>query len=821
MDPFCLNSWLSNISGGAALLSDPVWIDQVVVDSRRVSSSNALFIALKGQYADGHAYLQDAAERGARYAIVQKGFFAPSSLPKTLTLFYVEEPLRALQQIAKLYRQEKKVKVIAVTGSRGKTLMKDLLVHLLAPLGSNGNTIYGSPESFNSQVGVALSLLRIRKTHTLAVLEAGISESGEMPHLAEMLAPEMALLLNLMPELGAPLSSLETLAQEKMQLLTAVSEAGHVFLPALSCLKPYHKGLRGRVFEWGTACSIGVMPTGQPHHYAVILPGILNPYIMQLPAAYFAELISQALCVAYELGVSSEQLVEQLSLYITESMETQIWRTTQGVTLINSPYCADAQSIASTLRHLKQTPPGSKRFFFLHGLRAPSDLQGTLICLKHAIEKKEVDTVVVCGLAAEKQVGMIHVQDVSEGLQWIAQRAQHGDHVACKGSHQLSLETLTHAFQDRTPYNRCRIDLARIAHNITLLKAKLPQGAQLMVMVKALAYGTEATRMARFLGECGIAFLGVSFVDEGVALKQAGVTQSIFSLYIDPQEVSKAVRFDLHVGVDSLQMVRALERESALQGKKTFVHLHIDTGMRRLGCRVDRALEIAQEIANSAHLSFEGLFSHFVAAEIPEEEAFTEEQFALLTSVYQTLKENGIFPTYVHMGNSSSLVKLPHLVGNMVRVGLALYGLYDGKEEEGSAPFLEALSLHSHIIALHSCLKGESVGYGRRYIASKDELIAVVPLGYFDGISRKWSGKVSFLVRGARVPIVAVCMDYLMLDVTAVNAEVGDPVLIFGEDGHGAKQPLQILAQEGEEIAHALLAQIGPRIPRIFIWRDV
>lgn len=816
MDPFCLNVWLTQYGlKEAAALSDEIWVDQIVVDSRRVSSKSALFVALKGQHADGHAYLQDAARRGARYAIVQKGFIASSSLPETLTLLHVEEPLRALQQIAKLYRQEKKAKVIAVTGSRGKTLMKDLLVHLLE---DGQNRVYGSPESFNSQVGVALSLLRIRHAHTLAVIEAGISKPGEMQHLADMLAPEMALLLNLKPELGSALNNMEALAQEKMQLLTAVSEEGHVFLPLKPCLKPYHTKLRGHMCEWEQT-AIVVEPASQPHHYAITLPGMWTPHIMPLPAAYFAELISQALSVAYQLGVSGPQLFKRLQLYTTELMETQIWRSTQGVTLINSPYCADPQSIASTLRHLEQAPPGSKRFFFLHGLRFPYDLQATLTYLEHALDKQEVDTVVVCGLGVETS-RMIQVQDVQEGLKWIAERTQHGDHVACKGSHQLSLETLTQAFQDRTPYNCCRIDLSRIAHNITLLRSQLTEKTQLMVMVKALAYGTEATRMARFLGECGVTFLGVSFVDEGVALKQAGVTQSIFSLYVAPQEVSKAVRFNLHVGVDSLEMVRALEKESVLQKKKTFVHLHIDTGMRRLGCQAREALQIAREIANSPHLVFEGVFSHFVAAEIPEEEAFTEEQFTTVQSIYQTIKEQGIFPAYMHMGNSSSLMRLPHLAGNMVRVGLALYGLYDGKTEQNEESLLEALSLHSHIIALHRCLKGQSVGYGRRYVASKDETIAVIPLGYFDGIARKWSGKVSLLVRGVRVPIVAVCMDYLMLDVTAISAEVGDPVLIFGEDGHGAKQPLQLLAQEGEEIAHALLASVGPRIPRIFIWRD-
>lgn len=832
MDPFCLSHWIARYAGDQGLIDpiNPIWIDQVVVDSRSVSlkslnspegpSRSCLFVALKGQSTDGHAFLRDAAERGARYAIVQKGFQPPSSpLPATLTLIYVEEPLRALQQIACAYRQEKAVKLVAVTGSRGKTLMKDLLVHLLTPLSPSSHGIYGSPESFNSQVGVALSLLRMRQMHSIAVIEAGISEPGEMTHLAQMLHPDMALLLNLSPEPGSSLNSLDLLAREKMELLMRVPKKGSVFLPCLPCLQPYYTSLNAQIYSWmDPSIPISVMPTAKPHHYQVSLPGIDQPFQMALPASYWAQLLSQALCVAFQLGVPSNQLVDQLRTFTPESMETHIWRTTQGVTLINSPYCADPQSIASTMLHLKQAPPAAKRFFFLHGVRAPYDMQATLAYLEHAVEKKQVDKVLLCGLeATEKEgsvpAGMVRVQDVQEGLNYLARHAQHGDHIACKGSYQLSLETITQAFQDRTPYNVCRIDLSRIAHNIALMLNQLGPSAQLMVMVKALAYGTEAVRMAHFLSECGIRFLGVSFVDEGVALKQAGVTQVVFSLYVAPQEVEKAVRFGLHAAVDSIEMIRALQAEAALQEKKVSVHLHVDTGMRRLGCCPKKALLLAKEIACSPHLVFEGLFSHFVAADMPEEDAFTEEQFRTLQMIYQTLIEDGITPTFMHMGCSASLARLPHLVGNMVRIGLGLYGLDGG----GGLP---ALSLHSQIIGLHDCLQGESVGYGRRYRATKDEKIAVVPLGYFDGIPRNWSGKVSLQVRGVRVPIVGpVCMDYLMLDVTAVcDVEIGDPVLIFGEDGHGGVQSFKELAQEGDSIVHALLAQIGPRIPRIFLW---
>lgn len=818
MDPFCLTPWLSRYGVGVdtPLSPDPIWIDQVVVDSRAVHvddhQKQCLFVALKGQHVDGHAYIRDAVDRGAKYAIVQKGFCLPASLPKQITCFYVEEPLRALQQIAMLYRQTKSAKIIAVTGSRGKTLMKDLLVHLLAPLGE----IYGSPESFNSQVGVALSLLRIRSRHTIAVLEAGISKIGEMLHLAKMLQPDIALLLNLIPQLGQALETVEAIAQEKIQLPLSVMPHGALFLPPLPALQRYHPQLEGRVHTWGSTADIHVQPTEYPGNYVVTLPGIQEGYSIHLPARFWAELLKQALEVAYHLGVTSQQLTERLSAYTPESMETHVWRSTQGVTLINSPYCADPQSIASTVRYLKQTPPGAKRFFFLHGVRPPYHPESTLAYLKHMVDRKEVDTVVVCGLGEENMEGVIHVPDVHEGLKWLATHARHGDHIACKGSHQLLLEAFTHAFQDRTPYNICRIDLTRVAHNIACMRKKMPQGTQLMVMVKALAYGTESVRIAHFLSECGIAFLGVSFVDEGVALKQAGVTQTIFSLYVAPQEVEKAIAFGLHVGVDSLSMLHALEEEAVRQDRCVHVHLHVDTGMRRLGCRPQDALQLAHAIANLPHLHFEGLFTHFVAADMPEEDAFTEAQFRTINSLYQTMKEQGIAPAYMHMGNSASLVRLPHLMGNMVRIGLALYGLYHEEAEEG---FLEALSLHSRIIALHDCPKGESVGYGRHYRALKDEKIAVVPLGYFDGIARQWSGKVSLQVRGRRVPIVGVCMDYLMLDVTSLpNVQIGDPVLIFGEDGHGGRQSFKQLAQEGGEIIHALLAQMGSRISRIFSW---
>jgi alanine racemase/UDP-N-acetylmuramoyl-tripeptide--D-alanyl-D-alanine ligase len=344
-----------------------------------------------------------------------------------------------------------------------------------------------------------------------------------------------------------------------------------------------------------------------------------------------------------------------------------------------------------------------------------------------------------------------------------------------------------------------------------------------MVMVKALAYGTDDVRIAKFLKNIGVDILGVSYVEEGVTMRQAGVTQNIFVLNAAEYEAQKAVKWDLEIGVSEASLIKSLQHYAEELQKKVRVHLHVDTGMNRFGCKARQALELAQLIANSKNLILEGLMTHFTSADAPEQDSFTLEQARLLQSVVNELEAHGLKPKWIHACNSSAAIRFGFSQFNMIRIGLAAYGLHASPATQSLMELKPAISLISRIVGINSCVKGETISYGRAHKITHDKArIAVLPIGYFDGLHRNYSDKGHVMIRGKLAPMIGrICMDYMMVDVTdnpMVN--IGDPVLIFGEDEVGHYLSPEELALRGGSIVHELMTCLGPRIRRLFIYDE-
>lgn len=827
MEPFDLTKW-SGYRAAGGNPSQAAITDQVVIDSRRVGSKRALFVALSGTTHDGHHFVASAGLAGARYAVVQRCWRAPDNLPPTIQLLRVEDPLRALQEIAQTYRRGIKAAVLAVTGSQGKTMLKDMLQAVL----SDSLSVVSSPESFNSQIGVALSILHISAQHQLAIIEAGISQVGEMDHLAKLIAPDYTILTTIGEQHIDTLGDTATIAREKMKLALAIPEDGWVILP--SSTSSSHPGLKdqtGRRICWDQ-----VDPTLP---YAVATPG--GGFIVHCPDgiqargqlhfgfSYLLDLINIAIRAAWLIGVPSRELTDRIVHYRPESRRTELWRAPTGVTLINSPYSADTQSIDLALARLQETPLHSRRFFVFGGLRAQTSSPADLCSVARNIQRAGVRTLLLYGdqdlnpMIQElgTAVEVLRFPDPGKALEALKDRTHIGDHILVKGPSKPPLDSLIEVFDDNVGHNRCSINLPSVHHNLQLLRQRLQPHARMMVIVKALAYGTEDMRMAHFLASCGIDILGVSYIDEGVALKRAGVPQAVFSLNVAPYEVRKAVRWGLEVGVQSREVLKLLAEEASRQGKRVKVHLHIDTGMGRLGCRPEDAEGLALFISEQPSIILEGIMTHLSCAEDPQQDAFTLEQADLLTQIVSRLEQRGIRAPYVHAANSAALLRFPHLPFNMARIGLALYGLHSSPATQQVLNLKLAISLSSRIVGINVCRKGDSVSYGRSYrVQESIEHLAVIPLGYFDGIHRHYSGKGSVMVRGQLAPMVGnICMDYLMINITHIpDVQVGDPVLLFGQDEYGRSLQPETLAAQGNSIVHELVSCLGPRIQRVFVY---
>lgn len=732
-------------------------VDAVAIDSREILQPRTLFVALPGTKTDGHAFVDAAIANGAVAAIVREDF---PERPGIL-LIRVKDPLKALQELAHSHRKRLGTKIVGIAGMYGKTMLKDLLGKIV----SLQQPTFVSPGSYNSQIGVPLSLLKMEPAHTLALIEMGASEVGELKRLGEIVQPDHMIVTRIARRYITTFYSEEKIASEIDVLLGQVKEGNWRLIPEHSSLKnhpdniiwnrpqkqlPHAKQLSAAgvaPLKYQVAFSGANGVEGQAHHCFHYIIDLLNMLIK-----------GASLC-----GTPEEAIREQLQLFSPEPIRTEIWKSPNGILYINEPLSAERRFSLDLIR--KWAPHG--RHHVIEGENPFAQFQR----LEH--ELRPHDAVLI------RAGAKIYPSDL--------------------------------------PNNRCVINLAAIRENLTSLQRKCGQNTRLMVMVKAFAYGMDDLQIARFLSTCGINILGVSCMDEAIALRRAGVSQAIFVIHVPHYEVKKAIEWDVEIGLSDRETLQTIDMQKPQKPLK--VHLHVDTGMKRFGISPESSLELAREIHLCSSVSFEGIMTHLACSDDPHQDRFTLQQIAAFDEVIAVLKSEGINPLWRHAANSGGLLRFDWPQYNMARIGLAAYGLYSSKASQ-TTPLRLSVSLQSRIVALNTCLKGESVSYGRQYHATRDtETIAIVPIGYYDGLHRNYSGKGYTLIRGQKAPLVGnICMDFMMVNVTDIpEVTVGDSVLIFGEDDHGNLIPPEDVALSGNSIIHELISCLGPRIQRFFI----
>lgn len=826
MDDFDLRLWEGFQKAGGNP-SAPAIINQVAIDSRMIDSETSLFVALPGKQTNGHCYV---AESNARYAIVGRDYVPTSENP--ITLLYVDNPLRALQEIAKTYRNQLPTKIIAITGSYGKTMVKDLLYELV----KDHIPCRASPESFNSQIGVPLSIFTISKEHELAIMEAAISEKDEMNKIAEMLRPDFGIVTRVGKKHIDRLGNVDTLVSELLKLYQN-DKLKWLSLPDTSEIQKITKDLNVEHYFWNNN------KPGAPHAERLSAhDGLSIPYRITFPDTenyegqitsgfyYYLDLLNMAVKAAHLLGVPSEKIGQALENYTLEPIRKEIWKSPLGVTFINDSYAEDPISLDHALKFLNAHSGDASKILIFEGLKGNKPDEDYKK-IGNIISKHSLDMLFLIGdhhfaslisSLTSSSISIVRVSSLKEAFQLYKLSMHSGDTVLIKGTKKEPIETLIETFHESITSSLCQINLAAIEHNIKILRKKLPDNTRMMVMVKAFAYGTDAFRIAKFLTSCGIDIIGVSYVEEGISLKKSGVNQSIFVLNAAEYEVEQLVKWDLEIGVSSKDLIEHVAKEASAQNKRIKVHLHVDTGMSRFGCRKEESLNLAKLISTLPSLCLEGIMTHFASADDVSEDTFTLSQAADLNAVISELKKEGIDPKWKHAANSAGVLRFSFPEFNMVRVALAIYGLQPSVEKEKNHLRL-AVSLFSRIAGINVCKKGETISYGRSYLVEEDEMkVAVIPVGYFDGLHRNYSGKGSVLIRGKKAHMIGkICMDFMMINITHIpEAKVGDPVLIFGEDDHGHYLSPEELALQGNSISHELITCLGPRIQRFFIYEE-
>lgn len=863
------------IADGPAPSSEAV-VEAVGIDSRRLPRQ-ALFVALRGRQADGHAFLDQARANGAVAALVEAA--APEAATATsapgpgptacLPTIAVRSPLAALQRLAAWYRRHHLGRVVAITGSNGKTIVKDALYAQL--VGSFAAA--ASPGSFNSQLGVPLAVLAAPPGTEVAVFEAGISAPGEMAALRDILVPDCGILTNVGLAHIAAFAGRRQLAREKLSLFAAMAPAAPpaAAIPAGSATAAV---LQEAGADWlllpdagrlGKAaaeeaerlpCRLVRFP-GDPALPRLVArhpdggEGLSERLEIRFPSGRHHELrvrtrsaeivedVLMAIGAAHLLGVTEERIAESLRDYTPPPTRLEVWRSPAGVTLVNDLVSADPISVRAALRTTSElAAPGGRKIFVFGGMRELGPRAAAEYAAVGALAGEyRFDTLLLAGggqagepLAATRdaylsahpagQAAML--EDAGAARRRLRGLLAAGDTLLLKGPRHSGIDAAALDLMEAMAPNRLLVDLGAVAGNIAAFRRAGRPRTRVMAMVKALAYGSDLVRLSSWLSETGVDHLGVSTADEGVELRRSGIQLPILVTLPTPEESHKLARFDLLPAVYSFALVEPLAAaaHAALpRGRRLPVHLKVDTGLHRVGIAPGEAPRLAQAVTATGALRVTGLMTHLASADDPAADAYTRRQLALFDQARGELAAAGHGDLLCHAAATAGAARFPEARYDMVRIGLGLYGLYPSAAVEAALRLQLAVTLLSRIAEVRTLSRGDRVGYGGSYTVAADSLRAgVLPLGYHDGIPWSLSNRGAVLVDGRPAPIIGrVSMDSLVVDLTAApGAAAGSEALLFGVRHGAVLRPEDVAAQAGT-IPYELLARLGPRVQRVYV----
>ncbi|MGM0556131.1 MAG: alanine racemase [Myxococcota bacterium] len=836
VEPALTPSTVARWSDGQLLQGEPDRrLSEVVTDSRGTLPEDALFVAIKGKHFDGHRFVQDAVSAGAAAALVSDP--ADIEYPDDVAVIQVDDTLAALQRLATRWRELFDIPVIAITGSNGKTIVKDMLGSILA----RGSTVHRSPGSYNSQIGVPLSLLGIRPEHDAAIIEAGISRVGEMERLERMIQPTHGILTNIGLAHAAGLKTLETTAREKLELFATLGDGPLVFPTQSDVLQQFD--LPGNCVGFCVDCEPDdsntpvfvareVQRADGGFEFAMALPdGHQHDMQLNTPGRHNVANATAAVAMSRQLGVDISDAREGLAAFDLSPMRLEMHTTQAGVTLINDAYSSDPPSARAAISALEQYAGQQRKVAILGDMldlgersaAAHRDLgtvvaRGSVDLLICYGERAGLigDTAIASGMDDDRVMRATSMDELHDLLDQILSP---GDFVLFKGSRTLGLERAAEHLLESVAPARLEVDLDAIRQNYHAIRRHVGEDTGFIAVVKSFGYGNDSTRVSQTLVREGVDALAVAYADEGIPLRRRGLELPILVTNALASEADKIVKYGLTPFVYSTRVVDALRAQARRRHATVPVHVEIDTGMNRVGIRPKDALSFIKTIDAYPEIEVEGLLTHFAAADDPDEDEFTAAQIRSFEGVIQTLADHGFEPELIHAANTSAAWRWPETRYGRVRVGLGLYGLSPSKAVASSADHIRpALSFTTQVIHLHDVEAGETVGYNRTWTAPESRRLATIAVGYNDGFPRFMSNGGEVLVNGQRCPVVgSVCMDVSMVDVSALtNISVGDEVVIFGEQG-GAAISVDEIAGRGGTINYEILCNISPRVRRIFV----
>ena len=799
-------------------------VSQLLTDSRSLTyPAETLFFALPTSNDDGHRYVKHLYNKGVRNFVVEYSGNIDINAMREANFLRVSSTLDAMQAIATYHRRRFHIPIIGITGSRGKTTVKEWLYQLL----NEDYHIVRSPRSYNSQIGVPLSLWDIDDNTDLAIIEAGISTVGEMAHLQAMIRPTIGVITNIGDEHNDGFASMEEKVEEKAKILTSCESIVFCADDALvtSAVEPIlyvaQEVAWSRTDSTKTLVIDKVIKRDNRSQMECRHEG--KSLILDVPFTSDRDLENVATCVAvmFYLGISESVIVERVKRLAPVGTRINVIEGVNECTIIADGYTSDYNSLTPALDFmLRRCSPQQHTTVILSDLLPETFSEDELyIRVSELLRSKGITRLIgvgpdMCRFSKYFNSGQdVFFESTSSFLESMSQGDFDNETVLVKGASRFEFFQIVEMLEVRRHQTVEEIDLNALAHNFKFFKSKLRFDTKTVAMVKASGYGTGSYEIAKTLQDCGATYLAVAVQDEGVDLRKAGITLPI--IVLNPSTVNYKAMFDryLEPEVYSLAEARQLIKEGRKYGAKNFpVHIKIDSGMHRLGFTLEEIPELVDLLLNQDVIIPMSVFSHLSVADEPEQDEYTHAQVEYFEDCVTQLQANFSHHIMKHILNTTGIVRFPEYQMDMVRVGVGLYGIktIDDGSEDAVLPVAE---LRAVVISIKEWEKGTTVGYGRRGVLERDSRIATVSIGYADGMDRHFgNGNISVWVNGTLCPTVGnICMDACMVDITDAQCEVGDKVEIFGKHN-----PIDQLSQARGTIGYEILTSISPRVKRVY-----
>lgn len=778
-------------------------IHHISIDSRTIlQPENTLFIALSGERHNGHQYIPELIKRGVKAFIVEEEIAGEGVFIK------VENTLLAFQKLAQLYRSQFELEVVGITGSNGKTIVKEWLWQCLR---SQFNTVK-SPKSFNSQVGVPLSIFQIQPTHQIGVFEAGISQPHEMENLAQIIQPQVGVLTNLGSAHDEGFSDREEKLREKLTLFknaeTIVYCSDQVFVEQhISQYIP-----KDKLFSWGKNGKLQVEKVGTEFHFKFSD----SIFSLKLPVNDKASIENclHVVAVLVLKGFSGEEIQKQISKLGAVDMRLKLIKGNYNSLVVDDSYSNDLPALDLALNFLKKHRQGKEAVVVLSDILESGLSQHLLykevVDLVNALHPKQV---VLIGNEITQFASMFNSQIASFSntelfLNEFDFASFHDKIILVKGARRFSFEKIVKKLSSSVHETTLEVNLDLMVHNLNYFKSQLKKSTKVMAMVKAYAYGSGYLEVAHALHFQQIDYLAVAYVDEGVDLRNNGIHTPIMVMNVEPENIDKLANYKLEPEVFRLDQVKAY---GALAKDDFFIHIKVDTGMHRLGFDASEVGALVELLKQYPKLKVKSVFTHLSSADDEAERDFTLSQLTLFDQLANQISAACGYPIMKHALNSAGIQFYSDHQYDMVRLGIGLYGI--GVSEEAQKNLAVIGTLKSRVSQVRTIPKGESIGYNRRWKAESEMKIATVAIGYADGYDRGFSNGVGqvFIADTIRPVVGNVCMDMIMVDVTGLDIKVNDEVELFGPHISWETQ-----AQKINTISYELLTGIGERVKRVF-----